>query len=201
MSSSTWARTYACFSPSMVNESRFGYTRFFNSAGRELAFKRDVVDRARHPGSEGRRPGHLGHPQRRARRTTAASATIPKARTRITTTRCSSSTTSPGFAASTRSGSAAKSAATSTTRSATSSPAARSLFDRMPPASRGATRVHRRVGGDAFADFLLGYSKRSEAAVAIAEAQVPQLELRRLFRRCLEGHSETDHQLSACATN
>ena len=31
------------FSPSTVNEFRFGYTRFFNSAGRELAFKRDVV--------------------------------------------------------------------------------------------------------------------------------------------------------------
>ena len=30
-------------SPSLVNEFRFGYNKFFNSLGRELAFQRDVV--------------------------------------------------------------------------------------------------------------------------------------------------------------
>ncbi len=39
--------------PSMVNEFRFGYTRFFNSAGRELAFKRDVITELNIPGLKG----------------------------------------------------------------------------------------------------------------------------------------------------
>lgn len=37
-------------SPTMVNEFRFGYSRFFNSAGRELAFVRDVVKELAIPG-------------------------------------------------------------------------------------------------------------------------------------------------------
>ena len=37
-------------SPTLVNEARFGYSRFFNSAGRELAFVRDVVKELNVPG-------------------------------------------------------------------------------------------------------------------------------------------------------
>ena len=44
-----------------------------------------------------------------------------------------------------------------------------------------------RVGGDAFADFLLGYSKRSEAAVQIAAAQFRNTSYGVLRRRRLEG--------------
>ena len=36
------------FSPELVNEARFGYTRFFNSTGTYLAFTKDVVERNRH---------------------------------------------------------------------------------------------------------------------------------------------------------
>ncbi len=79
-------------SPSMVNEFRFGYTRFFNSAGRELAFERDVVTEIGIPGPERWQSRHMGDSERRASRTTAASATTPKVRTRTTITRCSSST-------------------------------------------------------------------------------------------------------------
>jgi len=38
------------FSPSVVNEARFGYNRFFNSAGRQLAFQRNVVAELGVPG-------------------------------------------------------------------------------------------------------------------------------------------------------
>ena len=46
----------------MVNEFRFGYTRFFNSAGRELAFKRDVVTELGIPGLKGGDPVTWGIP-------------------------------------------------------------------------------------------------------------------------------------------
>jgi hypothetical protein len=49
-------------SPTMVNEFRFGYTRFFNSAGRELAFKRDVVTELGIPGLKGGDPVTWGIP-------------------------------------------------------------------------------------------------------------------------------------------
>lgn len=38
------------FTPTMVNEARFGYTRFFNSTGTYLAFTRDVVSEIGIPG-------------------------------------------------------------------------------------------------------------------------------------------------------
>ncbi|MEJ7607918.1 MAG: carboxypeptidase-like regulatory domain-containing protein, partial [Bryobacteraceae bacterium] len=50
------------FSSSMVNEARFGYSRFFNSAGRELAFKRDVVTELAIPGLRGGDPVTWGIP-------------------------------------------------------------------------------------------------------------------------------------------
>jgi hypothetical protein len=50
------------FSPSTVNEARFGYTSFFNSAGRELAFKRDVVTELGIPGLKGGDPVTWGIP-------------------------------------------------------------------------------------------------------------------------------------------
>ena len=50
------------FSASKVNEFRFGLTRFFNSAGRELAFKRDVVTELGLPGLKGGDPVAWGIP-------------------------------------------------------------------------------------------------------------------------------------------
>ena len=53
-------------SPTVVTETRFGYTRFYNSAGRLLAFTRNVVDELKIPGLAGRPAGTVGHPQRNA---------------------------------------------------------------------------------------------------------------------------------------
>lgn len=50
------------FSPTVVNEFRFGYSRFFNSAGRELAFSRDVVKELAIPGLNSSDPVAWGIP-------------------------------------------------------------------------------------------------------------------------------------------
>jgi hypothetical protein len=50
------------FSAATVNEFRFGYTRFYNSAGRELAFMRDVVSELGIPGLNGGAPVTWGIP-------------------------------------------------------------------------------------------------------------------------------------------
>ena len=50
------------FSPSIVNEARFGASRFFNSAGRELAFVRDVTTELGIPGIKGGAPVTWGIP-------------------------------------------------------------------------------------------------------------------------------------------
>lgn len=50
------------FSPSVVNEFRFGYSHFFNSYGRELAFKRDVVKELGVPGLNDPPPAAWGIP-------------------------------------------------------------------------------------------------------------------------------------------
>ncbi len=49
-------------SPSMVNEFRFGYNKFFNSLGRELAFQRDVVGELKIPGLDSPPPIGWGIP-------------------------------------------------------------------------------------------------------------------------------------------
>ena len=49
-------------SPAVVNETRFGYTRFYNSAGRLLAFTRNVVDELKIPGFSGGPPVQWGVP-------------------------------------------------------------------------------------------------------------------------------------------
>ena len=48
-------------SPTVVTETRFGYTRFFNSVGTLLAGVRNVVDELKIPGLVRRRCRHLGH--------------------------------------------------------------------------------------------------------------------------------------------
>ncbi|MBI4875964.1 MAG: TonB-dependent receptor [Acidobacteria bacterium] len=50
------------FSNSMVNEARFGYTKFYNTNGTELAFTRDVVGELKIPGLAGGPPVQWGVP-------------------------------------------------------------------------------------------------------------------------------------------
>ena len=50
------------FSPSVVSETRFGYTRFYNSVGTLLAFQRNVVDELGIPGLKGGDPVSWGIP-------------------------------------------------------------------------------------------------------------------------------------------
>jgi hypothetical protein len=49
-------------SPAVVNETRFGYTRFYNSIGRALAFQRDVVTELGIPGLAAGQPVQWGIP-------------------------------------------------------------------------------------------------------------------------------------------
>jgi hypothetical protein len=105
------------FSAATVNEFRFGYTRFFNSAGRELAYKRDVVSELNIPGLKGGDPVTWGIPSMA-----------------LTNYSGFLSTTSPGSGVSTPSVSEVKSAVTNTTRLETSSHAALSCSISTPPA-------------------------------------------------------------------
>ena len=50
------------FSPTVVTETRFGYTRFYNSVGTLLAFQRNVVDELGIPGLKGGDPVSWGIP-------------------------------------------------------------------------------------------------------------------------------------------
>ncbi len=50
------------FTPHIVNEARFGYTNFFNSAGLLSAFTHDVVDEIKVPGVSGGDPATWGIP-------------------------------------------------------------------------------------------------------------------------------------------
>ena len=50
------------FSPTVVSETRFGYTRFYNSVGTLLAFQRNVVDELGIPGLKGGDPVSWGIP-------------------------------------------------------------------------------------------------------------------------------------------
>ena len=51
-------------SPSIVTETRFGFTQFYNTTGPQLAFTRDVVGELEIPGLEQRTAGAMGHPER-----------------------------------------------------------------------------------------------------------------------------------------
>ena len=120
-------------SPSAVTETRFGYTRFFNSVGTLLAGVRNVVDELKIPGLIRRRSPSPGGFQRSGFPITPGSAIAPTGPSSTTTTRFSFSTTLPSRAASTRSASAGRSAAISTTRMATSLDAAVSASRPRPP--------------------------------------------------------------------
>jgi hypothetical protein len=154
--------------PSMVNEFRFGYTRFFNSAGRELAFSRDVVTELGIPGLKGGTPVTWGIPS-------------------VSPTGYSGFGDDSEGPYANDNGSLQFIDNFSWVRGKHSfrfggevrrdkynqvgNQFARGSFGFDPDATgiSGASAATR-VGGNAFADFILGYSKRSEAAVQIAAA-------------------------------
>ena len=122
------------FTPKLVNEARFGYSRFFNSTGTYSAFSTDTVTALGIPGLQAGMPVTWGVPAitLERRRLQPASATIPTAPTPTTTTRSRWSITFPGFTANTPSVSGSNTTARITTRSATSSHAGISCSSRTP---------------------------------------------------------------------
>ena len=89
-SSSIWAPIRGRFRRIIVNETRFGYTRFYNSTARELAGVARCGEGTGDSGLEYRGADHLGHSLLGFDELQRHLATIPKARTKTRTTRCSS---------------------------------------------------------------------------------------------------------------
>ena len=152
-------------SPTVLNEFRFGFNSFFNTFGRELAFERDVVSELAIPGVIARTAGVVGHSEPSASRGTTASETARKVRT-PTGTRCSSSpTTCPGCAARTRSSWVASIRFDHFNQDGNQFSRGSFTFDGRATGSFTGVAT---PGAAAFADFLLGYQRTSEAAVALA---------------------------------
>jgi hypothetical protein len=160
------------FSPSTVNEARFGYTSFFNSAGRELAYKRDVVTELGIPGLKGGDPVTWGIPSVAITNYSGFGddSEGPYANNNHSLQFIDNFSWIHG-AHSFRFGGEAR----RDEYNQVGNQFARGsfLFDINATAItvKNAAGALAASGGDAFADFLLGQSKRSEAAVAIAQAQ------------------------------
>ncbi len=151
------------FSPNLVNEARFGYTRFFNSIGTYLAFNKDVVSEIGIPNFPGGDPVTWG---------------IPNV-TLIGYSSIGDSTEGP-YANSNNSLQLIDNLSwikgkhtfrfgmefTRQNYNQVGNQFARGQFTFQP----NATISPARTGGDTFADFLLGDMYQSEAAVAIAAA-------------------------------
>ena len=156
-------------SPSMVNEFRFGYSRFFNSAGRELAFKRDVVTELGIPGLKGGTPVTWGIPAIGITNYSGFGddSEGPYANDNSSMQFIDNFSLIHGKHSFRFGGEIRRDA-----YNQVGNQFARGSFgfDPFATAITGAN-ASQLVGGNAFADFLLGYSKRSEAAVQIAQAQ------------------------------
>jgi hypothetical protein len=155
------------FSPSTVNEFRFGYTRFFNSAGRELAFKRDVVTELAIPGLKGGLPVTWGIPSISIQNFSGFGddSEGPYANDNNSMQFIDNFSWIRGKHSIRFGGEVRRDV-----YNQVGNQFARGSFIFEADAT---TIVQNNVksGGSAFADFLLGYSRRSEAAVSIAEAQ------------------------------
>jgi hypothetical protein len=159
------------FSPSTVNEARFGYTSFFNSAGRELAFKRDVVTELGIPGLKGGDPVTWGIPSVAITNYAGFGddSEGPYANNNHSLQFIDNFSWIRGTHSFRFGGEARRDefnqVGNQFARGAF-------LFDINATATtvRNAAGALTAAGGDAFADFVLGQSKRSEAAVAIAQA-------------------------------
>lgn len=163
------------FSAATVNEFRFGYTRFFNSAGRELAFKRDVVTELGIPGLKGGTPVTWGIPSISLQDfsgfgddTEGPYANDNNSMQFVDNFSWIHGKHSVRFGGEIR----------RDQYNQVGNQFARGSFIFEADATTIAPLVAgkpAKTGGNAFADFLLGYSRRSEAAVAIAEAQFRSL--------------------------
>jgi hypothetical protein len=156
------------FSASTVNEFRFGYTRFFNSAGRELAFKRDVVTELGIPGLNSGDPVTWGIPSVSVANYSGFGddSEGPYANTNNSLQFVDNFSWIRGKHSMRFGGEIRRDQ-----YNQVGNQFARGSFIFEPDATSisGATAALR-VGGNSFADYLLGYSKRSEAAVQIANA-------------------------------
>lgn len=160
------------FSPTTVNEFRFGYTRFFNSAGRELAFKRDVVTELGIPGLKGGLPVTWGIPSIGVTNYSGFGddSEGPYANDNHSMQFIDNFSWNRGKHALRFGGEARRDEFNQV-----GNQFARGsfLFDINATTTtvRNASGALAASGGDAFADLILGQTKRAEAAVAIAEAK------------------------------
>jgi hypothetical protein len=160
------------FSPSTVNEFRFGYTSFFNSAGRELAFKRDVVTELGIPGLKGGEPVTWGIPSVAVTNYSGFGddSEGPYANNNHSLQFVDNFSWIRGKHSFRFGGEIRRDE-----YNQVGNQFARGsfLFDvnATTITTRNASGALASAGGDAFADFLLGQTKRAEAAVAIAEAK------------------------------
>lgn len=160
------------FSPTTVNEFRFGYTRFFNSAGRELAFKRDVVTELAIPGLKGGDPVTWGIPSIAVTNYSGFGddSEGPYANDNHSMQFIDNFSWNRGKHALRFGGELRRDA-----YNQVGNQFARGsfLFDINATSTtiRNTAGALAASGGDAFADMLLGQTKRAEAAVAIAEAK------------------------------
>ncbi|MCC6343844.1 MAG: TonB-dependent receptor [Bryobacterales bacterium] len=152
-------------SPSMVNEFRFGYSRFFNSAGRELAFIRNVVKELAIPGLNAGEPVTWGIPAVAFARYSGFgdSSEGPYANDNNALQFVDNFSWVRGKHSFRFGGEIRRDA-----YNQVGNQFARGSFTFDINATRNPAMA---AGGDDFADFLLGQVKRSEAAVQIAEAQ------------------------------
>lgn len=159
------------FGPTKVNEFRFGYTRFFNSAGRELAFKRDVVTELAIPGLKGGDPVTWGIPSVSLQNYSGFGddSEGPYANDNNSLQFIDNFSWIRGKHSFRFGGEVRHDG-----YNQVGNQFARGSFTFEADATAITALQNNSLvksGGDAFADFLLGYSRRSEAAVAIAQAQ------------------------------
>jgi hypothetical protein len=157
------------FSAATVNEFRFGYTRFFNSAGRELAFKRDVVTELAIPGLKGGDPVTWGIPSIGISTFSGFGddSEGPYANDNNSLQFIDNFSWIRGKHSFRFGGEIRRD---NYNQVGNQFPRGSFGFDPDATSISGATAAQR-IGGNAFADFLLGYSKRSESAVQIASAK------------------------------
>lgn len=152
-------------SPSMVNEARFGYSRFFNSIGTFLAFSQDVVGTIGIPGLKSGDPVQWGIPNVTINNYTAIgdSTEGPYANTNSTLQFVDNFSWIRGKHSIRFGGEFRREH-----YNQVGNQFARGQFTFQPNAT---VNPATKTGGDSFADFLLGTLYQSEAAVAIGSAK------------------------------
>ena len=152
------------FSPSLVNEARYGYTRFYNSIGTFLAFQTDVVSQIGIPGLQSGQPVQWGIPNVTLNNYSGFGDGTegPYANDNNTLQLVDNLSIIHGkhtirFGGEFR----------LENYNQVGNQFARGQFTFQPNATQSATAT----GGDTFADYLLGTMYQSEAAVAIADAK------------------------------